>query len=389
MKKLDVIQKYLNDNNIDAWVVYQFIDINPIFNKLIETDKKVVTRRTFLIIPQSGDITLLHSNVDGGFEDLGFKEVTYTSYDEFKTVSQNELSKYKKVAMEYSPMAAIPHISKVDAGIIDWVRSCGVEVVSSGDLMQYTSTLTEDEVKSHLEAAEKLDAIRRDTFSYIEDSIKNNMEVTEYSIKHFISTKIEQQGLESVYEPQTVFNENSARTHYSPPEVGSKVLKDGDVILIDMWLKNKDPKAIYADITWMLFKGQNIPQDVQEVFDVTLNARDKAIEFLRSRVKEGKDIRGYEVDQVAREYIKSRGYEKYIANRLGHSIGTFVHGIQTHLDNFENKDERLIVPNHLTSVEPCIIIPGKFGIRTEVDVLVIEKEVIVTTEIQTEIYKLP
>src|SRR5260221_1766756 len=382
---IETVKKYLNENNIDAWIIYQFIDLNPTFNKVVGKDL-TVTRRTFLIIDKEGETSIIHSTVDGGLSSVGVKEITYTSYDQFKTVAKENIGKFKKIAMEYSPMSMIPHISRVDAGVIDFIRSLGVEVVSSGDLMQYTLTLSDEEIQSHMRAAKELDRIRKETFDFIKTNFRGGKPVTEYDVMKFILDKTEEAGLETVYEPTVNFNENSSKTHYQPSKEESKILKEGDFILVDLWLKEKKPEAIYADIAWVLNVGPNVNPKIQNVFDTLRVARDNAIAFMKETRQKGESFRGWEVDNVAQEYIRSKNLYDFIAHRLGHSIGTFIHGQQTHLDNFENKDERIIVPNHLTSVEPGIVIPGEFGMHLEVDVLVTENDAIVTTEKQDEIY---
>ncbi len=383
------IQSYLKENKIDAWLVYQFIDTNPFFKRIIGVEDKVVTRRTILIIPKIGKLKLIHSTVDGGFDDLGIGEVVYTSFLEFKDACKKELGKFKKVAMEYSPFSSIPHISKVDAGIVDLIRSFGIEVVSSGDLIQMVERFSEEEVKSHIVAANMLDKVRKWVFVKIEKSLKSGKKVDEYIIQKMILNRFKRENLETVYAPQTTINENSARGHYIPSRKNSKELKPGDLLLIDMWAKLPGKTNIYADITWMLFRGKKIPTKYEKIFNLLVRSRDKAISFLNERVRRKINTFGWEVDKIAREEIENAGYGKYFTHRLGHSIGTFVHGNLTHLDNFENKDTRRIFPNHISSVEPGIYVQGKFGMRTEVNILVKENKVEITTEVQDKIVLLP
>lgn len=389
IKNIDQIQQQLQKEEIDAWLVYQFIDMNPVYKRIVADDRNVVSRRTFLIIPKEGEPILFHSKVDGGLDELGFKSVTYISYDEFKQQLSEALKGFKKVAMEYSPMSEIPHIAKVDAGVVDLVRSMGVEVVSSGNLMQTVSSLTDEEVESHLQAAKALDEVRIALFSEIENDLKSGKSLTEYQIQQSLLKKIEQGGYQTIYEPDAVIGKNSAKSHYAPTEAESKTLEKGDLLLIDMWLKLKGDENIYADVTWMLYRGDKAPEKIQEVFAIVSRARDLAVDFLREKVSKGEPVMGWEVDKVARDYIVSKGYGQYFTHRLGHSIGTFIHGELTHLDNYENKDSRLILSNHITSVEPGIYIPDEFGVRCEIDILVKDNNVIVTTDTQTELYLLP
>lgn len=388
MKHLSKIQEYLKENKLDAWVVYQFMDINPMFKKFVGSSA-IVTRRAFLIIPQKGTPFLFHSFVDSGLGHLGIDSESYISYEEFKQKAKAILKDYKKIAMEFSPMSEIPHISKVDAGVIDLLRSFKLEIVSSGDLMQLAGQLSDEDIKSHKKATKALDEVRRASFKEIEDLLKSGKKVDEYLIQQLVLLKTKEGGLEPYSEPTTVINEHSAILHYAPPQQNSKELRENDLLLIDMWAKLPGDEDIYADITWMLYRGKDIPKKIQDTFDIVITARDKAVEFLRSRVKKGEETMGWEVDKVARDHITKMGYGQYFSHRLGHSIDTHVHGQLTHLDNFENKDSRKIFPNHITSIEPGIYIPGEFGIRSEINIVVTEKDVEITTEVQKQIHLLP
>lgn len=379
------IGKLLKEGDAGAWVLYQFLDMNPIIDKVAGTHV-VATRRAFLVIPQHGEPRLLHSSVDENLEELGIKTVVYTSYEEFKEKLKLLLSPYKKVAMEFSPFSEIPHISKVDAGVVDLVRSYGIEVITSGDLMQLIGQLSDEEVASHIQAAKLLDKVRERVFEYIKEELEKGNELDEYSIQQFILSEIKRRNLETVYEPDAVINENGARTHYTPSKKASKKLEKGDLLLIDLWLKVKQANGIYADITWMVYRGDQAPEKIENAFRVVVTARDRAIDFLREKVQDHQPVEGWEVDKVARDYIEDQGLGQYFTHRLGHSIGTFIHGDMTHLDNYENRDTRKILSNHITSVEPGIYIPGEFGIRCEVNVVVKDGDVIVTTVPQTEIY---
>jgi Xaa-Pro dipeptidase len=78
--------------------------------------------------------------------------------------------------------------------------------------------------------------------------------------------------------------------------------------------------------------------------------------------------RGYEADDVARGFLAARGLDRYFIHRLGHSIGVEVHGNGANLDHLETVDERLLLPHTGFSVEPGVYLPGRFGVRSEIDV---------------------
>ena len=93
------------------------------------------------------------------------------------------------------------------------------------------------------------------------------------------------------------------------------------------------------------------------------------------------------MDRVAREHITKAGYGKYFFHRTGHSIGQNVHGNGANMDGLETHDVRRVIPRTCFSIEPGIYLP-EFGVRTEVNVYVGEREARVTGAIQTEILPL-
>ncbi len=384
-EKIQKAQVYLKQNRIDAWVIYQFIDRNEFFDNFIE-EKIIASRRTFLVIPNNDSPKLIHSGVDGGFSDLRINELTYHSYDEFLTLTKEVLSKFKVIAMEYSPQSKIPHISKVDAGIIDVVKSLGIDVISSGNLLQEVGGLNDQQVDSHLKAAVLLDEIRKDAISEVESNLRKGKEVSEYSIQQAILRITAEKNMETIYEPEININANAARPHYLPTKDNSLPFKKGDLLLIDMWAKLKETGSIYADITWMFYRGYKLPTKIENAFNSALRGRDTAVKLLEKRIKKGEPVYGWEVDKAARDSINADGYGEYFTHRLGHSLGTFVHGNLVHFDNYENIDDRQIMNNHLGTIEPGVYIPGEFGIRSEINLLVKNNSVQVTTSKQESMY---
>jgi Xaa-Pro dipeptidase len=176
-------------------------------------------------------------------------------------------------------------------------------------------------------------------------------------------------------------NEHAADPHYEPFERGSSPIRKGDVLLIDLWAKLDRPEGVYYDITWVGCCGSDPPAEVVKVFDIVREARDQAIRRVERAVEAGETLRGFEVDDAARGYIREQGYADSFVHRTGHSIGTEVHGAGANMDNLETHDERKIIPGTYFSIEPGIYLRD-FGIRSEVNVFVDEKRARVTGEIQ-------
>lgn len=160
-------------------------------------------------------------------------------------------------------------------------------------------------------------------------------------------------------------------------------------VLLDIWAKKKSPEdAVYGDITWTGYVGTDVPQKFVDVFEIVRDARDAALNFVRGAAKEGREIKGWQVDDAAREHIASKGYEKFFVHRTGHSICTEVHANGANIDNLETRDERKIISKTAFSIEPGIYL-DEFGVRSEIDVYVDGAEVVVAGQpIQTEIVKI-
>jgi Xaa-Pro dipeptidase len=377
--KIVEVQKYLKENNLPAWLLYDFKGINPIAVDFINL-KGLKTRRWYYLIRAEGEpVALVHKIEEQGFKNLPGKIITYVSWKEQKQKLKEILSELKNVAMEYSFENNIPYISRVDAGTIELIRSLGVEVVSSADLVQYfQARWSEQQYLSHKEAVKNLMRIKDQAFKFIAQRIKNKKEVNEFEVAQFVLEKIEESGMETEEVIICAANENSGNPHYTPSQTENKNIKEGDFVLLDMWGKMKKEKSVYADITWTGYVGEKAPEKYEKIFNIVKGARDQAVNYLKSRWAKGEGIKGWEVDQTCRDFIEKAGYGIYFTHRTGHSLGTEDHGNGVNIDNLETKDERKIIPGVGFSIEPGIYLKG-FGVRSEINVYVKQQEIEVTT----------
>ncbi|HWF48961.1 MAG TPA: M24 family metallopeptidase, partial [Bryobacteraceae bacterium] len=293
----------------------------------------------------------------------------------------------QRVAMQYSPQCAIPLVSVVDAGTVELVRGAGVEVVTSADLLQeFEAAWTDSQLQSHLRAGELVDRVRKEAFEFIGERLRNGLGPTEYEVQQFIRGRFQELDLRTDHGPIVAVNSHASDPHYEPTRHNSAQIQHGDLVLIDMWAKLQTPGAVYYDITWTGFCGESVPSPIQNVFKVVTTARKAASDFVLSRIAGGASPKGFEVDDVARSYIKDRGFGDYFFHRTGHSIGMEVHGTGANMDNWECHDDRLLIPRTCFSVEPGIYLP-EFGIRSEVNVYIGEGSARVTGEEQDEIVR--
>jgi Xaa-Pro dipeptidase len=369
--KIGHVQKALQQAGWSGWLLYDFRHSNDLACRFLEIPKSaLLTRRFFYWIPQTGEpAKIVHRIESHVLDHLPGKVIPYSSYEELEKHLENTLKGHSKVAMEFSPRNAIPTISKVDGGTIDLIRGFGINIESSANLLQqYTSIWTPKQFELHLQAADVLQGSIERAWMYIAEAIKNNKEIEELDVQRFLLKEFEKHNCISDDPPICAVNDNSANPHYSPSGRISRALKPGDFVLIDAWCKKDVPNGVYADITRVAVIAPFPTKRQQAIFDVVKAGRDAAIALIKERLKEGKPIMGWEVDQACRHEIIEAGYGEYFTHRTGHNIGERDHGDGANIDNFETKDFRLLLPGTCFSIEPGIYLPGEFGIRLEDDV---------------------
>jgi Xaa-Pro aminopeptidase len=382
---IDKIQQALKEANLDGWLFYSFRDSDPIAANILgmPTEGHLATRRWFYYVPQSGDPTrILHSIERAVLDHLPGKKLIYLPWQQLHSHLKNTLtasSAHPRVAMQYSAEAAIPYLSRVDAGTVELIRSFGVEIVSSADLVQrFESAWGDEQLAMHDEAARGLYESVASAFAEIGKRINAGTPTTEYDIQQYILNCFTERGMFSKDPPIVAVNGNSAMPHYGPTAEHHSPINKGDFVLIDLWAKLDRPNSVYADITWTSFVGDRVPDEVTKVFNVVRDGRDAATEYVKEAFAAGRTIYGWQVDDVCRDVIQKAGYGEYFIHRTGHNIHTEVHGNGANIDNLETKDDRVLIPRTCFSIEPGIYLEGKFGVRSEIDVYVGEREARVT-----------
>ncbi len=379
---LPQFQEFLTRHDLDAWLLYDFHELNPFARQFLPLEEGQFTRRWFYLLPAKGrPKALVHRIEENYFQGLPGELVLYSGWQELEDALAGLLAGHKRVAMEYSPGNALPYVSKVDGGMVELVRRSGVEVVSSGDIIQYFhSRWTERGYASHKATVPDMHRIRERAFEAIAQGIKEGRALTEYDIQQQIVADFAEAGLEFDHPPIVAVDAHAALPHYAPTEQTHAPIREGNLVLIDMWAKQADdPEATYVDITWTGYVGDSVPGKIAEVFDVVKQARDAAVSFIAERLAAGEPVTGMEVDQACRRVIEQAGYGPYFTHRTGHSIDTEVHGAGVNIDALEMRDDRRLIPGVGFSIEPGIYLPGEFGIRSEIDAYIGESSVEVTT----------
>jgi Xaa-Pro aminopeptidase len=376
------VQRELKKRGLDGWLFCDFHNRDLIAYSILGIDtNKLHTRRWYYFIPADGEPRkLVHAIESDVLDNLpGFKS-KYSQWQQLQTLLKEMVMRSKKIAMQYSPMNAIPYISLVDGGTIDLIRSFGVEVVTSADLVQiFEAYVSEEAFTTHCEAGKIIHKILDLAWSKIKELTLKSATFTEYDIQQFIIAEFNASNLTCEDSaPIVAVNENSGNPHYEPTREKTKHIKPGDLVLIDLWAKFNKPDAVYFDITWTGCVAETIPEKYREIFEIVRSARDAGANFIKDRLNKNDIAFGYQVDDVVRNYIVQSGYGNYFTHRTGHSIGTSGHGNGANIDNLETKDERMLMPGSLFSIEPGIYLQD-FGIRSEINMFINEKKEAIVT----------
>ena len=382
---LSAIQAALREQKIDAWLFYDHHHRDPIGYRILGVPENLmVTRRWYYVVPAQGEPRKLVHRIEAGHLDsLPGSKDEYSGWEELFAKLRTMLGPYQNVAMQYSKDNLIFVVSLVDAGTVELLRSFGKNIVSSGDLVAlFEATWSDAQIQTHFEAGKAIDAITEAAFKEIGRRVRNGG-TDEYAIQQWFQEAFKREGLITDDGPIVAVNGNAGNPHYGPTAEKHSPIREGDLVLLDVWAKKNAPGAVYYDITWTGFVGKP-PDKIRSVFDVVRNARDAGIKKVQETISAGKQLAGWEVDKATRDVIEAAGYGKNFVHRTGHSIATEVHGNGANMDNLEIHDVRRVLPNTCFSIEPGIYF-SDFGVRSEIDMLVRQNSAEVTGRIQREL----
>ena len=386
---LSEMQNDLRAAKLDGWLFYDFRGRDPIAHGILQLPAGMRTRRWFYFVPAKGaPKKLVHKIETGSLAAVPGDTLYYSAQEELRGNLKKLIGRAKKIAMQYSPKNEIPYVSMVDAGTIELVRSTGTKIISSADLVQkYEAVWSPEQLESHLYAGEHVDRIVAEAFRRAARGVRENRPETEYGLQQWIREQFAAAGLATEQGPDIAVNAHASDPHYGPSPDRPTPIKQGDLLLLDVWAKRSTTGSVYYDITWVGYLGTKAPEKISRVFKIVRDARDKAVDLILTSIAKGKPLQGWQVDKAARGVIEKAGFGKYFFHRTGHNIGTSVHGNGANMDGIETHDVRHLIPGTCTSVEPGIYLP-EFGIRSEVNVYIGEKEARVTGAVQKELLAL-
>jgi len=360
------VARALGELKLDGWLIYDFHGLNPVARRLLGHEG-LATRRLFVWLPAAGrPVAVAHRIELQSLADFPGEVRPYAAWTELHA-SLGALVRGRRFAMEFSPEDAVPYLDRVPAGVLGLVQRLGGSVVSSAPLVtRFAARWSAAELADHRSAAEALAEIARTTLA----EVVRRVGVREAEVRQGVLERMRRAGLETEDPPIVAFGANSANPHYDPPADGSAALEPDQVVLLDLWGR-RSPRTVWADQTWMGFSGPVVPADVRNAWVAVRDARERAVAAARAAVQAGTVPAGRDLDRAAREHLESLGFGAAFVHRTGHSIDLELHGSGPHLDSYETDDDRLLVPGIGFSVEPGVYLPGLFGIRSEVNVVML------------------
>jgi len=353
----------------DGWLLYDFRKLNPIARRILG-DTGMGTRRLFVLLPRAGrPIAVVHRIELQALADFPGEVRPYGAWRELHGHLE-ALVRGRTLAIEISPRDQVPYLDRVPYGVVELLESLGARLVSSAPLVsRFAARWSAAELAGHRKAAEILATVAREALTWVGSEAARGAEVRETGVQQRVRDAMERAGLWTDDGPIVAFGPTSAMPHYEPHPGADRRLAAGDVVLLDLWA-GPGKGSVFADQTWMGFAGRSPDADVRRVWQAVKAARDAAVRLLQERWGPDGAMTGAQVDDAARAVIRDAGLAEYFVHRTGHSIDRDLHGSGPHIDNFETEDARALVPGVGFSIEPGVYLPGRFGMRSEINVYI-------------------
>ncbi len=163
-------------------------------------------------------------------------------------------------------------------------------------------------------------------------------------------------GERSSFEIIVASGSNSAFPHAKPTD---RIIKPNDMVLLDLGVNYG---GYNSDLTRVFFLGK-INHRARKIHGIVKEAQKRSIKAIRPGAQISK------VDEIARGFIRKKGFGKNFGHALGHGIGLEVHESPA----LSSKNHAELIPGMVLTIEPAIYLPGWGGIRIEDMILVTKK----------------
>ena len=386
-QKLEKIQRLLQENKLDGWLFTDYHGHDHITRDFLQLTDRFCTRRLFYLIPAQGQPVKLLSAIEPLLLDhLPGEKQLYKGIRGQKEALSRLLVPGQKIACQYAPMGNVPTISTMDAGLVEYLRSFDIELISSADLMQhFGAVLTDAQIETHRQAGVIIHRILEDAFAWIRKNLDAGQYIDEWMLLQHMEETIAREPIYMDSPPFFGIDDHASDPGYEPKPQGSRQIREGSRLIVDIAGRLPQEDAIYYDVSWCMNVGPQIDAEYQRLFDLVKEARQKAFDLIQSKLDAGQDICGCEVDAHLQAFFRARGMAQYLMHRTGHNIGHRCHGVGANLDDYETHDSRTLLPGTMFSIEPGIY-TRDYGVRLEYDVHITpEKQLRIYGPVQEEI----
>ncbi len=232
-------------------------------------------------------------------------------------------------------------------------------------VMRLEDSIARLRVTKEDDEVEKIVAAQRIAEQALEEVMNDiRVGVTEKEIAARLTYLMLHYGAENMsFDPIVVSGANSSKPHGVPTE---KTIAAGDFVTMDFGCI---VDGYCSDMTRTVAVG-HVTEEMQRVYDTVLNAQLAGIACCKAGVS------GREVDGAARRVIEAAGYGDAFGHGFGHGVGLEIHEAPT----ASSRADALLPAGSILTAEPGIYLPGKFGVRTEDMLYVIEDGCINLTE---------
>ena len=305
MFDLPRVQAAFREDGLDGWLLYDFRGLNVLARRVLDMPAEhMLSRRWFYFIPAQGEPRkLVHRIEPAALDHLpGIDNDVYLRWQELEAGVACAGAGRQRVAMEYVPRNANPYVSRVDAGTVELVRSFGVEIVPSGDLIQRFEACWDDEQWAmHLEAAKHTRSAYDVAFGFIAEHVRSGQvrcarrKCSSVILDHFDAARPDR----PIIRRSSPSDRTAAIRITSRRRAAMRRFAQGDFVLIDLWAKLDKPRAVYSDLTRVgVRRRRRCRTKYEKIFQIVAAARDAAIasgaDGLRRRAavcKAGRSIR--------------------------------------------------------------------------------------------------